>query len=73
MNKGIIKRRILFPDKKLFGKTSDLGKYMNNLTLYNSQGSNKNDDAPDAAALFSSEFIGEKYKAKKVRAVKRPF
>ena len=73
MNKGIIKRKIVFPDKTLFGKTSDLGKYMDNLTLFNSQGTNKNDDAPDAAALFSSEFIGEKYKNKKVRAVKRPF
>ena len=73
MNKGIVKRRIWFPDKKLFGKTSDLGKFMNNLTLYNSQGSNRNDDAPDAVALFSSEFIGEKYKAKKVKAIKRPF
>ena len=73
MNKGIVKRRILFPDKKLFGKISDMGKFMNNLTLYNSQGTNKNDDAPDSAALFSSEFIGEKYKNKKVKPIKRPF
>ena len=47
MNKGIIKRRIWFPDKKMFSKISDLGKFMNNLTLYNSQGGNRNDDAPD--------------------------
>lgn len=47
MNKGIIKRRIWFPDKKMFSKISDMGKFMNNLTLYNSQGGNRNDDAPD--------------------------
>lgn len=73
MNKGIIKRRIWFPDKKMFSKISDMGNFMNNLTLYNSQGGNRNDDAPDSCALFSSEIIGEKYKNKKVKAIKRPF
>ena len=73
MNKGIIKRKIWFPHKKVFAKISDIGKFMNNLTLYNSQGSNRNDDAPDSCALFTSEIIGEKYKNKKVKAIKRPF
>lgn len=73
MEKGIIKRRIWFPDKKFFGKTSHLGKFMNNFTLYNSQGVNRNDDAPDSTAMFTSEIIGEKHKAKKVKAIKRPF
>ena len=73
LNKGIIKRRIWFPEKKIFGRNSDIGKYMDNLTLYNSQGGNRNDDAPDAAALFTSEIIGEKYKNKRVKAIQRPF
>lgn len=73
LNKGIVKRRIWFPSKKLFGKNSDMGKFMNNLTLYNSQGMNRNDDAPDSVSLMSSEIIGEKYKNKKVKAIKRPF
>ena len=73
MNKGIVKRRIWFPARKLFGKTSDMGKFMTNLTLYNSQGTNRNDDAPDAVSLFSSEFIGEKYKNKRVKAIHKPF
>lgn len=73
MEKGIIKRRVWFPAKKIFGKTSDLGKFMNNLTLYNSQGGNKNDDAPDSCAMFTSEIIGEKHKNRKAKAVKRPF
>lgn len=73
LNKGIITRRIWFPQKSLFGKISDMGKFMDNLTLYNSQGGNKNDDAPDSVAMFSSEIIGEKYKNKRVKAIKRPF
>lgn len=73
LEKGIIKRRVWFPSKKLFGKISDMGKLMNNLTLYNSQGGNKNDDAPDSCALFTSEIIGEKHKTKRVKAIKRPF
>ena len=73
INKGIIKRKIWFPDKRLFGKTSHLGKFMENLTLYNSQGNNRNDDAPDSTALFVSEFVGEKYKNKKAKAIRRPF
>ena len=32
---------------------------MNNLTTYNSSGLNKNDDAPDACAMFASEIIEE--------------
>lgn len=73
LNKGIVKRRIWFPNKTLFGKTSDMGKLMSNLTLYNSQGMNRNDDAPDAISMFVSEVIGERYKNKKAKAIKRPF
>ena len=32
---------------------------MGNLTTYNSDGQNANDDAPDSAALFCSEIIEE--------------
>lgn len=73
LNKGIILRRIWFPTKRLFGRVSNVGKFMENLTLYNSQGGNKNDDAPDSVAMFSSEIIGEKFKNRKVKAIKRPF
>ena len=71
MEKGIIKKRIWFPNRTIFGRTSQMGKFMDNLTLYNSQGSNKNDDAPDSVGMFTSEIIGEKSKPRKARAVKR--
>lgn len=73
LEKGVIKRRIWFPENRLFGKISDVGKFMSNLTLYNSMGANRNDDAPDSCALFTNEIIGEKYKNPKVKPMKRPF
>ena len=71
MEKGIIKKRIWFPNRTIFGRTSQMGKFMDNLTLYNSQGSNKNDDAPDSVGMFTSEIIGEKSKPRRAKAVKR--
>lgn len=71
LEKGIIKKRIWFPSRIMFGKTSQMGKFMDNLTLYNSQGTNKNDDAPDSLGMFTSEIIGEKSKPRRAKAVKR--
>ena len=36
-----------------------MGRFMDNLTLYNATGQNANDDAPDSCALFGSEIIEE--------------
>ena len=43
----------------MYGVNTDIGKFMGNLTTYNSDGQNANDDAPDSAALFCSEIIEE--------------
>lgn len=55
--KGVIKRQLVFPKKGMYGPNTDMGKFMNNLTMYNNTGSNPNDDAPDSCALMSSEII----------------
>lgn len=55
--KGIIKRQLIFPLQTLYGVNTSMGQFMQNLTLYNSTGSNPNDDAPDSCALFSSEIV----------------
>ena len=55
----LIKKALVFPNKAMYGINTDIGKYMENLTLYNSDGSNPNDDAPDSAAMFCSEIIEE--------------
>lgn len=57
--KHIIKKQMVFPDKTMFGINTDVGKFMDNLTTYNSTGANPNDDAADSCALFGSEIIEE--------------
>lgn len=57
--KHIIKKQLVFPQKGMFGINTDMGAFMDNLTSYNATGSNPNDDAPDACALFASEIIEE--------------
>ena len=57
--KHIIKKQLIFPQKSMFGINTDMGAFMDNLTSYNATGSNPNDDAPDACALFASEIIEE--------------
>ena len=65
MEKGVIKKQLVFPKKELFGISTPMGKFMNNLTLYNSTGTNSNDDAPDSCALFCSEIVEENSKPQK--------
>ena len=55
----LIKKALVFPTKIMYGINTDIGRYMENLTLYNSDGNNSNDDAPDSAAMFCSEIIEE--------------
>jgi hypothetical protein len=57
--KHIIKKQLVFPEKGMYGVNTDMGEFMDNLTSYNESGMNKNDDAPDACALFGSEIIEE--------------
>ena len=46
---------------------------MGNFTLYNSAGRNRNDDAPDSNAMFSSEIIIGRSKVAKVKPISRRF
>ena len=57
--KHILKKQLVFPEKGMFGINTDVGKFMDNLTTYNSEGTNSNDDAPDSCAMFGSEIIEE--------------
>lgn len=55
----LIKKQLVFPKRGMYGVNTPIGKYMDNLTTYNSTGNNANDDAPDSSALFCSEVIEE--------------
>ena len=57
--KHIIKKQLIFPQKGMYGINTEMGAFMDNLTSYNATGTNPNDDAPDACALFGSEIIEE--------------
>ena len=57
--KHIIKKQLVFPQKGMFGVNTPMGMFMDNLTSYNADGTNANDDAPDSCALFGSEIIEE--------------
>lgn len=71
--KGNIVRKLVFPEKGMYGGGSDMGKFMENLTLYNDGGRNPNDDAPDSCGLFTKEIIDGGSKPSKARAIKRLF
>lgn len=57
--KGVIKKQLIFPQKGMYGVNTDMGRFMDNLTIYNNSGTNLNDDAPDSCAMFCSEIIEE--------------
>lgn len=59
INKGTTLRRIYFPRKDMFGTNTDMGKFMESFTVYNSDGRNEHDDANDSVSMFSSEIIEE--------------
>lgn len=71
--KGNIVKKLVFPNKTLFGINSDIGKFMENLTLYNDNGRNPNDDACDSSALFTKEFVEGGNKLPKIKVIKRLF
>ena len=50
---------MIFPKKGMYGINTHMGKFMDNLTTYNSTGANANDDAADSCAMFGSEIIEE--------------
>ena len=50
---------MVFPRKGMYGVNTDMGKFMDNLTTYNSTGANPNDDAADSCGMMASEIIEE--------------
>ena len=55
--RGLIIRKIRFKEKKNYKPNSDYGRFMKNFTTYSFDYPNKNDDAPDSMALFTTEII----------------
>ena len=70
---GVIKRQIYFPDKELFGITTPMGTFMEQLTMFSFTMPNKFDDAIDSVAMFCSEIVQGGAKPQRAIAIKRPF
>lgn len=68
---GLIKKLLVFKDKRAYTRNSDYGKFMNNLTKYSFDYPNKHDDAPDSLALFISEIVLERGKPSKPKPINR--
>ncbi len=68
---GLIKKMLVFKDKRAYTRNSDYGKFMNNLTKYSFDYPNKHDDAPDSLALFISEIVLERGKPSKPKPINR--
>lgn len=72
--RGIVKRRILFPHKNKVLRKSAIGRFMENVTTYSFEQPNKHDDANDSLALFCDEFINNnKNAAGTIEAMSRLF
>ena len=56
-NRGIVRSRIKFKNKKDYLPNSDYGRYMKNLNEYSFDYPSKHDDAPDASSMMASEII----------------
>ena len=51
-NSGMVKSHVLFKDESLYAKDLEYREAMQQLTTYSMMGKNKNDDVPDALAMF---------------------
>lgn len=68
-----ILKRIIFPDQNNVSIQTDMGMFMNGLTIYNTKGRNEHDDAVDSLAMFSKEIIEGHNLSAKITIFKRPF
>ena len=70
-NQGTIRKLIYFKPKTQYKPNSDYGRFMKNFTTYSFDYPNRNDDAPDSEALFTTEIILERGKPSKPKPINR--
>lgn len=71
VNSPFIKDRVLFKDNSVIKKDKEYRKMLNFLCGYTMAGRNRNDDVPDAWAMFS-EYV-QQLEGSKVEVFRRPF
>ena len=70
-NSALVKEHVLFKDESLYAKDREYRDAMTQLTTYSMMGKNKNDDVPDALAMFVDWQMSDRRNI--VTLVKRPF
>lgn len=70
VNSAWVKEHCLFKAKSLYKSNSDYGKFVSFLCSYTMAGKNKNDDVPDAMAMFSD--YAQSFTRGRVVVFKRP-
>lgn len=70
VNSAWVKEHCLFKAKSLYKNNSDYGKFVSFLCSYTMAGKNKNDDVPDAMAMFSD--YAQSFTKGRVVVFKRP-
>lgn len=72
--KGLALRKIVYPAKELFPMNTQMGRFMNDFTSFNTGGRNAHDDAPESICEFAWEIIDEQHKTtNRIKPFKRPF
>ena len=71
VNSGMVKSRVLFLDEQAKGYSKEYRTAMTQLTTYSMIGKNKNDDVPDAMAMFVDWQLSDKTNI--ATLMKRPF
>jgi len=69
--RGVMLRKIVFKAKGTVSPNSDYGRAITAFTTYSFDYANKNDDAPDSLALYTSEIIIGKNIKNEIKAVNR--
>ena len=71
VNSAWVKEHCLFKDETTYKRNSEYGKFINMLCSYTMAGKNKNDDVPDAMAMFAE--YAQSMSASKVEVFQRPW
>ena len=70
--KDIVLRRIVFPEKIMYGQGTPMGKALEQMTTYSFEYPNKHDDMIDAVAMYADQIIEENGLEMKAVPFKRP-
>lgn len=71
--KDVVRTRIMFPKKGMYGENTPMGKALRQMTTYSFKYPNKHDDMIDSVCIFSNEIILGNAEPQRAKAKKRTF